>query len=107
MSLSRSKRGHIGFILDLPFDIVTMIFSYLDQKDCLRCMGVSRTWNKHIPQYSRSIWKSVRFSKGGFEYLEEPEAEADKNIDTGNNALVIMSNMSRLIHFKMLKKSMV
>ena len=77
LSLSRSKKGHAGFILDLPFDIVTMIFSYLDQKDCLRCMNVSRTWNKYIPQYSKNIWKSVRFGKRGFKYLQE--AETDKN----------------------------
>ncbi|KAI9270453.1 hypothetical protein BDA99DRAFT_501822 [Phascolomyces articulosus] len=51
------------FILDfLPYDIITKIFSYLEQKDCLTCMSVNRQWDNQVPQYTKNNWKTITIS---------------------------------------------
>ncbi|KAI9250997.1 hypothetical protein BDA99DRAFT_563912 [Phascolomyces articulosus] len=48
------------FINQLPFDIVTSIFSFLNQQECLTCMSVCRPWFDEIPQYTINNWKTVQ-----------------------------------------------
>ncbi|KAI9246117.1 hypothetical protein BDA99DRAFT_565697 [Phascolomyces articulosus] len=50
------------FTIALPFDIVSIIFSHVTKSDCLNCMGVSRTWFDHIPQYTTTLWKELTLS---------------------------------------------
>ena len=47
------------FLEELPFEIVTKIFSHLKQRDCLTCMTVCRSWYTSVPQYSCDVWNTV------------------------------------------------
>ena len=44
------------------FEIVALIFSYLDQVDCLELMCVSWYWYKNAPSYCQDLWKKIDFS---------------------------------------------
>ncbi|KAI8138682.1 hypothetical protein BJV82DRAFT_673446 [Fennellomyces sp. T-0311] len=42
----------------LPLEIVSNIFSRLDQDDCIECMFVCRQWYSEVPLYGTDLWKS-------------------------------------------------
>ncbi|KAI9245692.1 hypothetical protein BDA99DRAFT_285829 [Phascolomyces articulosus] len=48
---------------ELPFDIVTKIFSGISQRDCLTCMTVCRSWYDQLPQYTQdTVWSKLFIS---------------------------------------------
>ncbi|KAI8138932.1 hypothetical protein BJV82DRAFT_276200 [Fennellomyces sp. T-0311] len=49
----------LGFMAALHPDIILLIFSYLNQADCLTCMLVCRDWYYAIPQYAKSVWTTI------------------------------------------------
>ncbi|KAG2224274.1 hypothetical protein INT45_000305 [Circinella minor] len=62
--LLTTKEIHVDILNnDLPFDIITAIFSFLDQQECINCMAVNRSWFHQVPMYTRYIWKHVRLSE--------------------------------------------
>ncbi|KAI8147457.1 hypothetical protein BJV82DRAFT_595520 [Fennellomyces sp. T-0311] len=65
----------LGFMGALYSDILLMVFSYLDQQDCLTCMEVCQAWQQIVPLYSQSVWETVSFSSRGLSmdtvYLEQ------------------------------------
>ncbi|KAI8137153.1 hypothetical protein BJV82DRAFT_718421 [Fennellomyces sp. T-0311] len=52
------------FMTALPFDIVSEIFSYLDQDDCLNSMAACRSWYDRVPIYSTQLWRKVQLETG-------------------------------------------
>ena len=68
-------KRQLGFMGSLYSDILLMIFSYLDQRDCLTCMEVCQAWQDIVPQYSQSVWESISFSSRELsmdtQYLEQ------------------------------------
>ncbi|KAI9250961.1 hypothetical protein BDA99DRAFT_608253 [Phascolomyces articulosus] len=67
---SNQQHGKL-FVHDLPFDIISKIFSYLDQTECLTCMAVDRNWYYGVPHYVQSIWKTLEVLGSGDKALEE------------------------------------
>ncbi|KAI7859633.1 hypothetical protein BDC45DRAFT_496474 [Circinella umbellata] len=61
--MSEIDNNYTSFINNLPFDIVTNIFKFLNQHDCLTLMSCCRLFLKQIPQYTVNIWKTIRLSK--------------------------------------------
>ncbi|KAI9246750.1 hypothetical protein BDA99DRAFT_592358 [Phascolomyces articulosus] len=59
---SHSQDPYVAFLNKFSFDIITQIFSYLNQRDCLNCMKVCRTWYNDIPQYTAENWRTLRIS---------------------------------------------
>ncbi|KAI9246732.1 hypothetical protein BDA99DRAFT_576546 [Phascolomyces articulosus] len=59
---NHSQDPYVGFLNKFSFDIITQIFSYLNQRDCLNCMKVCRTWYNDIPQYTAENWRTLRIS---------------------------------------------
>ncbi|KAI8147249.1 hypothetical protein BJV82DRAFT_598336 [Fennellomyces sp. T-0311] len=57
--LTDQSRQHGGFMDALPLDILPLIFSYLSQRDCVRCMSVCRGWYSLVPLYSKRVWKKL------------------------------------------------
>ncbi|KAI8138433.1 hypothetical protein BJV82DRAFT_630813 [Fennellomyces sp. T-0311] len=51
------------FPSSLPSDIVLDILSYVDQRDYVECMHVSRQWYSEIPLYGLDTWKQLTISK--------------------------------------------
>ncbi|KAI8144088.1 hypothetical protein BJV82DRAFT_667926 [Fennellomyces sp. T-0311] len=45
-----------GIFGPLPYDIVLKIISHLNQKDCLNCMAVCRSWYSFVPHCSHGVW---------------------------------------------------
>ncbi|KAI9250998.1 hypothetical protein BDA99DRAFT_541639 [Phascolomyces articulosus] len=58
----------------LPFDVVTEIFSLLEQHECLICLKVCRAWYNQVPQFTQEKWKRVQFW---------PKEKYDQNSTTG------------------------
>ncbi|KAI8149898.1 hypothetical protein BJV82DRAFT_585147 [Fennellomyces sp. T-0311] len=54
------------FLDPLPVEIIVVIASHLDQRDCLACMAVCRSWYLTAPQYLQSVWKEVRITYNTF-----------------------------------------
>ncbi|KAI8136881.1 hypothetical protein BJV82DRAFT_675418 [Fennellomyces sp. T-0311] len=50
------------FPASLPPDIVFDILSYIDQRDCVECLRVCRTWYSEIPLYATDLWKRIAIS---------------------------------------------
>ena len=51
------------FFNQLPFDVVTKIFSHLKQSECLTCMATCRSWYKELPQYTHcTVWTKLYIS---------------------------------------------
>ncbi|KAI8149899.1 hypothetical protein BJV82DRAFT_585149 [Fennellomyces sp. T-0311] len=48
------------FLDPLPTEIAIKVASHLDQRDCLACMAVCRSWYLTAPQYMQNVWKEVR-----------------------------------------------
>ncbi|KAI9243370.1 hypothetical protein BDA99DRAFT_544492 [Phascolomyces articulosus] len=48
----------------LPYDVLCLIFSNprYSKKDHVECRKVCRTWYYHVPMYTRSFWRRVKFS---------------------------------------------
>ncbi|KAI7847730.1 hypothetical protein BDC45DRAFT_525173 [Circinella umbellata] len=55
-----------GFLNVLPYDVVTTIFSYLDQNDCIQCLNICKTWRDRVPEYTKSVWHTLKIN-GRFE----------------------------------------
>ena len=51
------------FTLFLPSEILTHIFSNVNQEDCIECMIACRRWHKLIPQYGKEVWKELEISE--------------------------------------------
>ena len=51
----------------LPFDVVTNIFSYLAQEDCLTTMAVCKNWYDRVPGHSETLWKALKL--GSYDML--------------------------------------
>ncbi|KAI8145781.1 hypothetical protein BJV82DRAFT_666346 [Fennellomyces sp. T-0311] len=66
ISDSQPTQLHSGFPTELPADITFIIFSYLDQQDCLNCMAVCRAWYDIVPHCAQLAWESVRFHPRDF-----------------------------------------
>ncbi|KAI9467722.1 hypothetical protein BDB00DRAFT_880481 [Zychaea mexicana] len=43
--------------------IPNKIFSYLDQKDCLKAMGVSELWMERVPIFCTNVWRDVELNE--------------------------------------------
>ena len=50
-----------------PFDVITNIFSYVAQEECLTAMAVCRNWYDRVPVYSETLWKTLKL--GGSDML--------------------------------------
>ena len=51
------------FFNQLPFDVVTRIFSHLNQSECLTCMATWHSWYKGLPQYTQcTVWTKLYIS---------------------------------------------
>ena len=61
--MSENDNNNTSFINNLPFDIVTNIFKYINQHDCLTLMSCCRLFLNQIPQYTVNNWKTIRLSK--------------------------------------------
>lgn len=48
----------------LPFEILALIFSYLDQVDCIELMCANWYWYTNAPSYAYDMWKKIDFSIG-------------------------------------------
>ncbi|KAI9494745.1 hypothetical protein BDB00DRAFT_927947 [Zychaea mexicana] len=59
-----TTRSTIGFMDALPFDIVSEIFSYLTQDDCIKSMSVSKSWYERVPIYCTHLWRTVELLPG-------------------------------------------
>ncbi|KAI9498903.1 hypothetical protein BDB00DRAFT_325222 [Zychaea mexicana] len=46
----------------LPFDIVSTIFSFVHQADVLTCMAVCRAWYDRVPQYTEKLWRTIHIT---------------------------------------------
>ncbi|KAI9254441.1 hypothetical protein BDA99DRAFT_518413 [Phascolomyces articulosus] len=55
---------HADFLNQLPFEINTKIFSWLNQRDCLNLMKASNTWKEIVPQYTHALWSHVSLTPG-------------------------------------------
>ena len=60
-----------GFLKNNSYDIISNIFSYFDQQDCLNCMETCREWYDLIPQYTEANWKIVDFVGNGISQRQE------------------------------------
>ncbi|KAI9268990.1 hypothetical protein BDA99DRAFT_338995 [Phascolomyces articulosus] len=60
-SIMTGKDGG-GFVDFLPYDIVSAIFSYLDQGECLTCLDVCSAWYKRVPEYTRTVWQTLKIN---------------------------------------------
>ncbi|KAI9251001.1 hypothetical protein BDA99DRAFT_206414 [Phascolomyces articulosus] len=58
---SISSTRQYGLLGTLPYDVVTMVFAFLNQNDCLNCMALNREWYNLVPDCSKSVWKTVVF----------------------------------------------
>ncbi|KAI9494761.1 hypothetical protein BDB00DRAFT_871041 [Zychaea mexicana] len=63
MGIDDLPEEQLAFMAKLPFDVVTEIFAYLDQEDCLVCMAVCRGWYTQIPSYTENKWRSIQLSE--------------------------------------------
>ena len=54
----------VDFTLTLPAEIVSNIFGYLHQKDCIGCMLVCKQWHELFPGYihSTTVWQDLTIS---------------------------------------------
>ena len=50
------------FICTLPPEIVTDVLLLLNQKDCIECMNVCRSWFKLIPSCAVRLWNKLIIS---------------------------------------------
>ncbi|KAI7855753.1 hypothetical protein BDC45DRAFT_556026 [Circinella umbellata] len=51
------------FFNQFPFDVVTKIFSHLNQSECLTCMATCQSWYKELPQYTQdTVWTKLSIS---------------------------------------------
>ena len=69
--MNQPSNVHIGFLKKLSYDIISNIFLYLDQQDCLNCMATCRDWYDHIPQYTEDNWETLQLNKNGVTQLQE------------------------------------
>ncbi|KAI9251000.1 hypothetical protein BDA99DRAFT_206408 [Phascolomyces articulosus] len=51
---------------ELPFDILTEIFSYLSQDECLTCMDAGPAWFHLVPHYSERVWENITLLERSF-----------------------------------------
>ena len=63
--------AHVGLLEKLPYDIISKIFLYLHQKDCLNCMATCRQWYDLIPQFTQANWETIRFNSDGIRAYQE------------------------------------
>ena len=54
-----------GFLEKLSYDIISNIFLYLGQQDCLNCMATCREWYYRIPQFTQANWKTLQIDTNG------------------------------------------
>ena len=54
------------FTLFLPSEILTHIFSNVNQVDCIECMTACRGWHELIPQYGRNVWTELEISENSW-----------------------------------------
>ena len=63
---NKNIRNASGFIDFLPYDLVTSIFSYLDQNDCIQCLNICKSWRDRVPEYTKGVWQRLQIN-GRFE----------------------------------------
>ncbi|KAI7847303.1 hypothetical protein BDC45DRAFT_526540 [Circinella umbellata] len=59
------------FLEKLPFDIISKIFLYLSQQDCLNCMKTCRLWYDLIPQFTKANWETLYFDGESIDQMIE------------------------------------
>ena len=69
--MNQSHLAHNGFLEKLPYDIISNIFLYLGQQDCLNCMATCCDWYDIIPQFTKANWKTLLLDKKGISQLQE------------------------------------
>ena len=57
--LTNQFARHSAFATKLPPEILSLIFFYLSQRDCIRSMAVCKSWYTMIPNCSRRAWKKL------------------------------------------------
>ncbi|KAI8140134.1 hypothetical protein BJV82DRAFT_229158 [Fennellomyces sp. T-0311] len=57
-----SDAQQLAFMSTMPSEIIPFVFSHLNQRDCMNCMAVCRSWYIRVPQYSRRIWEKLSLS---------------------------------------------
>ena len=67
-----------GFLKNDSYDIISNIFVYLDQRDCLNCMATCREWCDDIPQFTQDNWKTISFE--GTEISEHQKRNLGKHV---------------------------
>ncbi|KAI7854583.1 hypothetical protein BDC45DRAFT_507610 [Circinella umbellata] len=61
--MNQSPITHVRLLEKLPYDIISNIFLYLDQQDCVNCMRTCREWYELIPQFTKANWETLRFGE--------------------------------------------
>ncbi|KAG2218184.1 hypothetical protein INT45_003610 [Circinella minor] len=69
--MNQSNITHVGLLEKLPYDIISNIFLYLDQQDCLNCMATCRDWYDLIPQFTQANWKTIQLNSDGMSQYQE------------------------------------
>ncbi|KAI8140143.1 hypothetical protein BJV82DRAFT_624042 [Fennellomyces sp. T-0311] len=55
----RTSTIQLAFMAVLPLDVLLKLFSLIEQRDCLTCMTVCRDWFHSVPEYTKSLWKTI------------------------------------------------
>ena len=101
MLLTTTDIHHVDILNnDLPFDIITSIFSFLDQEECINCMAVNRSWFHQVPIYTRDIWKQVRLSESD---IRMPNYRRERCIRYTNSVKLDSFREEEELHFIMNK----
>ena len=58
--MNQSSIVNNGFLKKNSYDIISNIFLYLSQQDCLNCMATCREWYDDIPQFTQANWKTLQ-----------------------------------------------
>ena len=61
--MNQSPITHVRLLEKLPYDIISNIFLYLDQQDCVNCMRTCREWYELIPQFTKANWETLRLGE--------------------------------------------
>ncbi|KAI7854582.1 hypothetical protein BDC45DRAFT_507609 [Circinella umbellata] len=69
--MNQSSIVHNGFLEKLSYDIISNIFLYLDQQDCLNCMAVCRQWFELIPHFTEDKWETLRLDGNGINHYQK------------------------------------
>ncbi|KAI7854593.1 hypothetical protein BDC45DRAFT_118980 [Circinella umbellata] len=94
--MQQSSIVHNGFLEKLPYDIISNIFLYLDQQDCVNCMATCPEWYDLIPQFTQANWETISlYSDGISQYQERNLGKHVKHVKFDNVPEGVLLNMMK------------